>query len=165
MERTGTYTNPKHSIGKLNIINLSSHILTEAEEQVLSLGLSFCPNRSLDNFETVKDIFLFARKLLLKSLYKKTTKQQDGRRQLLPTLQQQISRPFGTWICSYRKVRDCVWEDALESEASEDEEASDSQQKRQFKRKSHRFPPLSQNPALALVSCTVFQCEPSFRHL
>lgn len=57
--------------GELNVINLSSHKLTTTEQEVLSLGLSFCPNRSLDSFETIKDINLFARKLLLNSLYTK----------------------------------------------------------------------------------------------
>lgn len=37
---------------------------------------SFCPKSSIDNFETIKDINLFARKLLFKSMYaKQTTKE------------------------------------------------------------------------------------------
>lgn len=53
---------------KLNIINLSSHLLTPAECHLLSSGLSFCP---LDIFETVKDINFFARKLQFKIMYNK----------------------------------------------------------------------------------------------
>lgn len=55
---TRTHCSQNYPEGRLNIINLSSHTLTQVESQVLSLGLFFCPNKSLDNFETVKGIHL-----------------------------------------------------------------------------------------------------------
>lgn len=45
-EGTRTHCSENHLEGKFNIINLSSHKLTQIESQVLSLGLSFCPNKS-----------------------------------------------------------------------------------------------------------------------
>lgn len=43
------------------------------EENLLAKGLNFCPDASLDTFETIKDLNLFARKLYYKSLYSKET--------------------------------------------------------------------------------------------
>lgn len=40
---------------------------------VLSKGLSFCPESDTDKFEIVKDLQLFTRKLLLKSIYNRDT--------------------------------------------------------------------------------------------
>lgn len=42
----------------------------------MSKGLSFCPNKDIDKFEAIKDIQLFARKIILKQLYDKNIK--DG---------------------------------------------------------------------------------------
>lgn len=58
---------------QFNVVNLSSHLLTEAEESVLALGLSFCPQQNVNTYELVKDIRLFIRKLLFKSTYQKST--------------------------------------------------------------------------------------------
>lgn len=43
-----------------------------------------------------------------------------------------------------------VWEDDFDSEESDDEKSQDRQQPKIFKKKSNKFPPLNQNPALAL---------------
>lgn len=43
----------------LKMINLSMHILTTAEEEILSLGLTFCPTQELDHFEISKGLHLF----------------------------------------------------------------------------------------------------------
>lgn len=40
----------------LNVVNLYSCTLSEAEISVLARGLSFCPNQDLDQFEVTKDI-------------------------------------------------------------------------------------------------------------
>lgn len=50
----------------LKVINLSEIALTPAQESFLSLGLSFSLVANFDFFITVKDVFLFAQKLLLK---------------------------------------------------------------------------------------------------
>ncbi|XP_077155917.1 uncharacterized protein LOC143818518 [Ranitomeya variabilis] len=50
----------------VKVINLSTHILTEAQERVLQKGLNFSPSSNLDTFTTIKDLHLFARKLILK---------------------------------------------------------------------------------------------------
>lgn len=59
----------------MNIINLSSHILSAEERALLSKGLSFCPASNLNIFKVIKDLNLFARKLLLKSMYAKNKSQ------------------------------------------------------------------------------------------
>lgn len=133
----------------MNIINLSSHTLTEAEKEVLSLGLSFCPSRSLDNFEVVKDIFLFARKLLFKSMYTKTKKSEEIIAPNLKTADFKALRDLNLLLQENEGI-ESSWLDAWESDDSEEEKIDDSKQHKQFKRKSHRFPALSQNPALAL---------------
>lgn len=58
----------QHNKKDLNIINLSSHILTKDEITVLKKDLSFCPNENLEKFELTKDLQLFAQKSILKSL-------------------------------------------------------------------------------------------------
>lgn len=35
------------------------------------MGLSFCPNQDIDQFGVIKDLQLFARKLILKQMYTK----------------------------------------------------------------------------------------------
>lgn len=50
----------------LDILNLSSKILTFAHKDVLSLGLSFVPNRDLNLFTALKNINTFNRRLTIK---------------------------------------------------------------------------------------------------
>ncbi|XP_069596109.1 uncharacterized protein [Ranitomeya imitator] len=59
------------STSGLQVINLSDHKLTEAQVEVLSLGLNFSPTASFDFFSALKDLNLFARKLVLKKLHEK----------------------------------------------------------------------------------------------
>lgn len=113
------------------------------------MGLSFCPNRSLDNFETVKDIFLFARKLLLKSMYTKTNKREETIARNLRAADFKALRDLNLLLQESEGV-ESGWLDAWESDDSEDEKIDNTQQHKQFKRKLHRFPALNQNPALAL---------------
>lgn len=65
------------NVTSLNIVNLSSPILSLDEVQVLHKGLSFCPNENLDKFEFVKDLQLFARKFILRNMYQKPGGQID----------------------------------------------------------------------------------------
>lgn len=53
----------------LNVVNVSTYFLSDLESQVLSRGLSFCPNQNINKFEAIKDLQLFARKLILKQMY------------------------------------------------------------------------------------------------
>lgn len=62
---------PISNLSELSIINLSSYILNEHEEQVLKLGLTFCPDFQLDKFHLIKDLHLFARRLLYKVIFDK----------------------------------------------------------------------------------------------
>lgn len=50
---------PKHD----KKVPCTSYRLTPEEEQVLHLGLGFCPSEPIDIYETIKDLYLFARKL------------------------------------------------------------------------------------------------------
>lgn len=49
----------------MNIINLSSHLLADHETKLLSKGLEFCPTSSIDKFDLIKDLQMFACKLTL----------------------------------------------------------------------------------------------------
>ncbi|XP_077107153.1 uncharacterized protein LOC143764903 [Ranitomeya variabilis] len=51
------------------VINLSTHILTTPQIEVLEKGLTFSPSCSLDPFLAIKDIHLFARKIILKKFH------------------------------------------------------------------------------------------------
>ncbi|XP_073406989.1 uncharacterized protein [Dendrobates tinctorius] len=55
--------------GNLQIINLSSYVLSDIEVSVLSKGLSFAPMGALDKFILTKDLYLFCRQLSFKMLY------------------------------------------------------------------------------------------------
>ncbi|XP_077123903.1 uncharacterized protein LOC143781279 [Ranitomeya variabilis] len=55
------------------VINLSDHILTPKQEDLLQRGLTFSPAKSLDAFTAIKDVHLFARKLVLKRHFEKST--------------------------------------------------------------------------------------------
>ncbi|XP_069618466.1 uncharacterized protein [Ranitomeya imitator] len=74
----------------VKVINLSAHILTSAQERVLQRGLNFSPSSTLDTFTTVKDLHLFARKLILKKLHHKGNvgglEVEDGEQQALEAL-------------------------------------------------------------------------------
>lgn len=54
-----------------DIINLSSHPLSGDESEVLHLGLTFSPDEEADRFQLIKDLHLFARRLMYKVLYDK----------------------------------------------------------------------------------------------
>lgn len=68
-DEVSTVCTSDSTVSDLNVINLSSYKLSLVETQVLARGLSFCPNQNLDKFEVIKDLQLFARKLILKQLY------------------------------------------------------------------------------------------------
>ncbi|XP_075720101.1 uncharacterized protein LOC142760804 [Rhinoderma darwinii] len=57
--------------GELKVINLSDIVFTPSQISVLSLGLSFCPVTGFDDFLAIKDVFLFARKLIYKKYHSK----------------------------------------------------------------------------------------------
>ncbi|XP_056408622.1 uncharacterized protein LOC130313384 isoform X3 [Hyla sarda] len=53
------------------LINLSTHILSEEQQYILSKGLNFSPTNSFDYFTALKDLNLFSCKLLLRRLHAK----------------------------------------------------------------------------------------------
>lgn len=55
----------------LDMVDLSSHIPTLEEILILSKCLTFCPNNKLGKFTVIKDLHLYTRKLLLKSMFDK----------------------------------------------------------------------------------------------
>ncbi|KAM4043688.1 uncharacterized protein ACNLHF_013939 [Anomaloglossus baeobatrachus] len=60
---------PAKKSNALEVINLSSHKLTQYQLEVLSRGLNFVPTNCFNLFTAVKDLHLFARKLILKKLH------------------------------------------------------------------------------------------------
>ncbi|XP_073437065.1 uncharacterized protein [Dendrobates tinctorius] len=62
MKRLTRYT-PDNN---LKVINLSTHIFSPVEINLLNKGLMFCPTPLFDQFTAIKDLNLFARKLLFK---------------------------------------------------------------------------------------------------
>lgn len=61
------------------------------EIRVLKKGLHFCPNNNANKFEVFKDLQLFVRKLLLKSLYQRQHPSTDKTPQENKALNQLIS--------------------------------------------------------------------------
>ncbi|XP_069588361.1 uncharacterized protein [Ranitomeya imitator] len=71
---------------KLQVINLSDTPLSETQVDVLSLGLTFSPVSPFDSFLAVKDLHLFARKLVLKKLHDKSDRSEEWSNEELETL-------------------------------------------------------------------------------
>lgn len=69
------YTEHPTEPNDLKVINLSSYDMSLEEVEVLSLGLSFCVEQHFDTFEVIKDVTIFARNILLKTMYSKETNQ------------------------------------------------------------------------------------------
>ncbi|XP_071999215.1 uncharacterized protein [Engystomops pustulosus] len=65
--------NNERSKTSLKVINLSDVDLTSAQLEVLSLGMSFSPVSPFDCFLAVKDLHLFARKLVFKKHFHQNT--------------------------------------------------------------------------------------------
>lgn len=61
--------NPDMPAQTLKVINLSERILTDPQKEVLGLGLLFSPSCKFDSFTAIKDLHLFAKKLLFKKFY------------------------------------------------------------------------------------------------
>lgn len=61
------------------MINLSSYPLSAEQVSILKLGLTFCPTQRVDQFELIKDINLFSRRLMFKILYDKPDASNNGR--------------------------------------------------------------------------------------
>ncbi|XP_077148359.1 uncharacterized protein LOC143809084 [Ranitomeya variabilis] len=71
---------------KLQVINLSEIKLSEAQVDVLSLGLTFSPTSPFDSFIAIKDLHLFARKLVLKKLHDKSERGEEWSAEELDTI-------------------------------------------------------------------------------
>lgn len=52
-----------------NIIYLTPHNFSQDDLELLHYGLSFCPTSQVDKYDTIKDLYLFSRKLTYKFLY------------------------------------------------------------------------------------------------
>ncbi|XP_069616530.1 uncharacterized protein [Ranitomeya imitator] len=57
----------------LEVINLSGHVLSKSQEEVLKLGLTFVPTNGFDYFVAMKDLQLFLRKVVLRKLHARPT--------------------------------------------------------------------------------------------
>ena len=113
---------------------------------LLTKGLSFCPVAPLDTFEIIKDIHLFARKLLLKSLYSKP------KTEISPTSAQQHKEDMDLLLslCDEADLSD--FDDISDIETLMSDAISTPRPERPFntlKIKSDKFPPLQTNSNLA----------------
>lgn len=114
------------------------------------MGLLFCPNHDMDSFETIKDINLFGRKLLLKSLYTKQTINEPEITSNLKAADFRALRDLNLLLQESDFIED-LWEEELDSGESEEEGGEPiNYTAKKFKKKSRKFPPLNQNPAIAL---------------
>ncbi|XP_073415943.1 uncharacterized protein [Dendrobates tinctorius] len=78
--RKKTYTGRNftdYSAGGLQVVNLSTHALTQPQLEVLSRGLTFSPTNPFNFFVALKDLHLFSRKLLLRKLHHKNISQES----------------------------------------------------------------------------------------
>ncbi|XP_073423075.1 uncharacterized protein [Dendrobates tinctorius] len=78
--RKKTYTGRNFtdcSAGGLQVVNLSTHALTQPQLEVLSRGLTFSPTNPFNFFVALKDLHLFSRKLLLRKLHHKNISQES----------------------------------------------------------------------------------------
>lgn len=139
----------------LNIINLTPYQLTPEEEQVLQLGLGFCPSESIDIYETIKD--LFARKLTFNYMF-------DQDRRCVNLEKELAEKNKNVTIAESRALRDLILlldEGEVESNVSDGTPDSPSSgqmdiisnlrhpnPKPSLKRKSRAFPDLMTCPSI-----------------
>lgn len=131
----------------LNVINLSSHILSEEEKLVLKKGLNFCPTHNLDKFELYKDLQLFVRKIILKKLYHKQSANPDRTTQENQALDQLISLLEESDTADLIDSIDLPW--ILQSIEEQDSYSKTNPSKSLLKKKSDICPPPSTSPNAA----------------
>ncbi|KAM4054244.1 uncharacterized protein ACNLHF_006667 [Anomaloglossus baeobatrachus] len=70
---TGNYTKKAAVVGKSGdtpkVINLSQHVFSTLDNEVLARGLMFSPSSRFDPFTAVKDLHIFARALIMKKWF------------------------------------------------------------------------------------------------
>lgn len=147
---------------QFEIVNLSSHQLPDVENQVLQLGLTFCPDSDADRFTIIKDIHLFARRLMFKTLYDKPT-------QLSECLGTTAPDPGTYTLQELRALDDLMelWDEGCggpdagsENPSSDDLGATAFPPPSSFKLKSSNFPLLNNNPNMwAFVQQTTQEIE------
>ena len=75
-----TYTRPSEPLHIKTVVNLSSHILTVIEKEVLSKNLTFCPTpQRIDYLELSADIHRFSRRLRLAEFFYEDDQQNNNR--------------------------------------------------------------------------------------
>ena len=112
----------------------------------MAKGLTFCPEAHLDTFEIIKDIHLFARKLLLKSLYSKIKDQGH------PTTTQRHADDMDVLLSLCDEVEFSDSNEMLDLEDLLSESSvinAPEPTSNRFKNKSDKFPPLQTNSNLA----------------
>ncbi|XP_069596909.1 uncharacterized protein [Ranitomeya imitator] len=100
----------------LKVINLSNHVLTESEINVLKKGLTFCPTAQFDKFIAIKDLHLFARKLMFKKHFHNEelfklfpTEAEQEALETLEELAQEHNEPLGASIHLPLMDWDSMW--------------------------------------------------------
>ncbi|XP_077118764.1 uncharacterized protein LOC143774874 [Ranitomeya variabilis] len=133
-KNTNNYQQNNKKIKKgLEVINLSSHTLTGDQITVLQKGLTFSPTNNFDVFTATKDVYLFARKLILKKLYAK-----DGHESTSDKVEREAQQ-------------------ALEDLLSEQTVKSTGTFPSNCYPRSTRFPPLSLCPAVEIFTRLVIE--------
>lgn len=113
------------------------------------MGLSYCPNKSTDRFEIIKDINLFARKVLFKSMYLIQNTKQEA--EIVPNLTAAEFRAIRD-LNLLLQESDVSWKMDMDDELQNEESSEVVEQppSKKIKRKFNTFPPLNQNPTLVL---------------
>lgn len=111
----------------------------------MSKGLHFCPNSDIDTFEVIKDVHLFVRRLLFKSIYSKETILQSQ----IPHTDEALDDLFS--LLEESDPTDLIDKVDIEALLQQhvDTKTEPPVNMTTFKKKSDRFPPLSDNPNLA----------------
>ncbi|KAM4045380.1 uncharacterized protein ACNLHF_009208 [Anomaloglossus baeobatrachus] len=100
---------------RLQVINLSSHVLSNDQLEVLSRGLTFSPVNNFDFFTALKDTHLFARKLILKKFHHRrdntgldSPAEREALQVLEDLLEEQSSATVGTHNDHWQTMREIL---------------------------------------------------------
>lgn len=133
----------------LAVINLSDYTLNSHEISLLKKGLSLCLPQQIDTFEIKKDLNLFSRKLLLRTLVEKSKNQDPNFTKLFKGYKAQDFRDLKDLILLMQESEEITQQDQYILETSIEGLLKNTKELARpppYKAKSMAFPPLNMNP-------------------